>query len=385
MTDLLDSPAAAGADDTLTAAPKRLSFPLEGFTVSGGVRVITQIANRMARRGHAVRLIVPDYQSTPPFPLDSRVEIQVIPTRGTGLRRKLGYWLWLARHAAQHCDVCFATGGRTPFYLFLSRFLSHLFFSRLQRPRPVLAYLIQHYEVWSHAEQTPHPYLIRKALALLIRLGYRLPLRQVAVAHWIRRKIGSPRCEVISNGVDVSVFQPDAAPRRNPKFVVGFIERAASWKGYDTFLNALNTLPESERGHYKILLASLDAVALPEGFETERCQPRSDAAMAEFYRRCDVFVLASVIEGCPLPPLEAMACGVPLITTDIGGVAEYASAENALLFPVGDADALAAALRRLQADPALCSHLRQAGLGTARRFSLDAMLARHVAWVESLE
>ena len=375
MTDLLYAPAAPPAPTAAPATkPKRICFPLEGFTISGGVRVITQIANRMAARGHAVRLLVPDYQAAPPFPLDSRVEIQVVPTRGAGLLRKLRYWGHLARASTRNCDLCFATGGRTPFYLYLS--------SLLNRPRPRLVYLIQHYEVWSHAEQTPHPWLIRKLLALMIHTGYRLPFQQVAVAHWIRRKIHSPRCEVISNGVDVTIFQPDAAPRRNAKFVVGFIERAASWKGYDTFLRALNELPDSEKANFKILLASLDSVALPEGIETERCQPRTDAAMAEFYRRCDAFALASVIEGCPLPPLEAMACGAPLVTTDIGGVAEYASADNAILFPVGDSEALAAALLRLKNDPALCLRLREAGLETAQRFSLEVMQEKYVQWIE---
>ena len=46
---------------------RRVRFPLEGFNVSGGIRVITQIANGLAARGHEVTLVVPDYQADTPF------------------------------------------------------------------------------------------------------------------------------------------------------------------------------------------------------------------------------------------------------------------------------------------------------------------------------
>ena len=362
-----------------TVAPEkslRIRFPLEGFNVSGGIRVITQIANGLAARGHAVTLVVPDYQSVTDFALRPALRLEIVPTRRRGVLRKIEYVLKLTRLAVQNCDICVATSSRTPLYILLSL--------TQNRNRPKLTYLIQHYEVLSHAEQTARPWLLRKALALLIRFGYRLPFRQVAVSNWIREKIGRPDCAVIPNGVDTEAFFP-AAPRAAPKFVLGVIESAAPWKGYALFLAAVKNLPDSEKSEITVRIASREEVGLPEGIAAERFRPQSDGAMAEFYRGCDGFVFTSEIEGFGLPPLEAMACGVPVLTTDCGGVREYANDQNAVIVPTKDAAALTDAIRRLINDAELRENLRAAGLRTAQSHSLDAMQQAHIRWIEAAQ
>jgi glycosyltransferase involved in cell wall biosynthesis len=73
-----------------------------------------------------------------------------------------------------------------------------------------------------------------------------------------------------------------------------------------------------------------------------------------------------------LVPLEAMARGRPVVATGRGGSAEYLrDGENALLFPAGDAEALARAVRRLAEDVPLRDRLREAGLETAARHTED--------------
>ena len=353
----------------------RIRFPLEGFNLSGGIRVITQIASGLAARGHTVTLVVPDYQSVTEFALYPMLRLEIIPTGRRGVLRKIEYVLKLTRLALQDCDLCVATSSRTPLYILLSL--------PQNRNRPKLAYLIQHYEVLSHAEQTARPWPVRKALALLIRFGYRLPFRQVAVSGWIREQIGRPDCAVIPNGVDTAAFTPAILPRVSAPFVLGVIESAAPWKGYALFLEAVNSLSEKEKSEIAVRIASRDAVGLPEGIAAERFRPQSDGAMAEFYRGCDGFVFTSEIEGFGLPPLEAMACGVPVLTTDCGGVREYANDQNAMIVPPKDAAALTDAIRRLINDANLRAKLRAAGLQTAQRYSLDAMLSAHIRWIEA--
>ena len=69
-----------------------------------------------------------------------------------------------------------------------------------------------------------------------------------------------------------------------------------------------------------------------------------------------------------LVPLEAMGIGRPVAATGRGGSAEYLEdGENALLFPAGDAPALAAAVERLAADAGLRARLRERGAETAAR------------------
>jgi glycosyltransferase involved in cell wall biosynthesis len=72
----------------------------------------------------------------------------------------------------------------------------------------------------------------------------------------------------------------------------------------------------------------------------------------------DIFCLPSFSEGLPVSIMEAMATGVPVVTTWIAGIPELAvEGETALTVPPARADALALALRRLIEDPALCDRL----------------------------
>lgn len=72
-----------------------------------------------------------------------------------------------------------------------------------------------------------------------------------------------------------------------------------------------------------------------------------------FMKSLDVFVLPSLAEGTPNGVIEAMAHGLPIIATWVGGIPDIVNAECGILIPPGDADALAEAMQRLARDPAL--------------------------------
>ena len=94
----------------------------------------------------------------------------------------------------------------------------------------------------------------------------------------------------------------------------------------------------------------------------------------------DVFVLASRSEGMPLSVLEAMAAGLPVVATAVGGVPELVvSGETGLLVPPGDIDALAAALRTVLSDAQLRRAMGDAGRARAQQlFDLPGFRAAHV-------
>jgi glycosyltransferase involved in cell wall biosynthesis len=99
----------------------------------------------------------------------------------------------------------------------------------------------------------------------------------------------------------------------------------------------------------------------------------------DWLRALDLFVLPSYgDEGVPQSIMQAMACGLPVISTPVGGITEAVVAdETGLIVPPRDADALAAALLRLMGDADLRTRLGSAGLARAQqRFGSSHMLDR---------
>jgi glycosyltransferase involved in cell wall biosynthesis len=97
----------------------------------------------------------------------------------------------------------------------------------------------------------------------------------------------------------------------------------------------------------------------------------------ELLKAADAALLSSSWENFPHMAVEALSVGTPVLATAAGGVTEIVhDARNGLLVPVGDADALAAAIRRYVDDPALQERLRAETTGSVARFSPEAIYAR---------
>jgi glycosyltransferase involved in cell wall biosynthesis len=98
---------------------------------------------------------------------------------------------------------------------------------------------------------------------------------------------------------------------------------------------------------------------------------------------CDVFALASFWEGHPLSVMEAMAAGLPVVATAVGGVPEIVSdGVTGLLVEPGDVEAFANALRLLVRDPERRRQLGEAGRTESARFDSSAMTAAYGALFE---
>ena len=90
------------------------------------------------------------------------------------------------------------------------------------------------------------------------------------------------------------------------------------------------------------------------------------------YNGADLFVFPSLYEGFGLPPLEAMACGTPVVTSNSSSLPEVVG-DAAIMVDPYDVDAIADAMARVLDDPALADDLRQRGLARAGQFSWERM------------
>jgi glycosyltransferase involved in cell wall biosynthesis len=107
--------------------------------------------------------------------------------------------------------------------------------------------------------------------------------------------------------------------------------------------------------------------------------------LANLYATCDVFVSASWWESFGLPPLEAMACGAPVVLTDSRGVKEFAvPGENCIMTPPKDPQALADGILQVLNDPDLSNQLRHNGPITASKFSWAAAVDRFETALQAL-
>jgi glycosyltransferase involved in cell wall biosynthesis len=191
------------------------------------------------------------------------------------------------------------------------------------------------------------------------------------------------RTVVIHNGVELA--QPRRLPRptRAPVTLVS-VGRLRPPKDFTTLVRAVAALdPGSARlriagdGPDRTSLAA-EIAGLGLDGSVELLGTRSD--VDELLAGADLFVLSSESEGLPMSVLEAMAAGLPVVASAVGGVPELVrDGETGTLVPPHDSAALAGAIRRLVADPALRDRLGEAGrVRAAREFSLTRFHHAHL-------
>ncbi len=209
----------------------------------------------------------------------------------------------------------------------------------------------------------------------------------------------------IPPGVDLDLFRPhDKAACRNrlglapAEPVVLFCGRVDPIKGIETLVEATALLAHDDAPAPTVLFVggALDATGEPAGplaevarqaaslgvrdrFRFVGSQPQDD--LPRFYSAADVVVVPSRYESFGLVAVEAMACGVPVVASRVGGLKFTVEEDTSgLLVSWGDAAALADALRRVLTDDALRAELSAAARPSVERFSWPSVAAsvRHV-------
>ena len=185
-----------------------------------------------------------------------------------------------------------------------------------------------------------------------------------AVADYTRRLGASPeKTRVQPNAVDTNAFRPSASKAQRPPRVA-FVGRLIQNKGPHYLMAAIPQMlahrPDTEFWFIGDgpMRACLEQTAQNLGVapNVRFLGVRED--VAALLADSDIFVRPSLMEGMPLTVLEAMACGLPVVATPVGGTAELViEGETGLLVPPRNVEALAGALQRLIDSPALRAQL----------------------------
>ena len=217
--------------------------------------------------------------------------------------------------------------------------------------------------------------------------------RELRNFHARQAWIATERMGVMYNGVDTQRFVPNQeariAMRRElglpeKSFVIGAVGRLVPIKDHQTLLKAAALLSASGIDVRVLLVGSgperekLQRQAA-DGMQSRVCFVGDSSRVPEMLNAMDVFALPSLNEGMSNTLLEAMACGLPVLATNVGGNPEIVENNiNGCLFEPGDVAWLGAKLKFLAQDPALIHQLGTSARNRAiESFSLSRMLENY--------
>ncbi len=163
--------------------------------------------------------------------------------------------------------------------------------------------------------------------------------------------------------------------------------RTSDFKDYATFDAALTRLGSSEGGRITAFALGSDGErTLERGRMTVReVRLLPHTGVVEYLRAADLYLHAARAETFPLTILEALACGVPVVASAVGGVPEQITPQTGILVVPGDPDALAAAVSMLEDDPERRTRMGFAAARCAEEhYSLQRQSTAFLDWFAEL-
>lgn len=287
----------------------KIVFPVLSLEMGGGARFIYHLANALFDKGHDVEVVMP------------KKGLQVWP-----LRTKLRRVKELTPASIPSADFILPN-----FYLTVRPAFES------QKGR-VVRLSLGYEPLWvPESETAKQTYLIGAPIMSISQWHRQLILQETGL-----------QSTVISGGVDSSTFHPypkssKQAGCKNIFYIMRDPISGYTWKGGPDFLEALARLKNQ---------VNFDlTVSIPENAQFDSPVPyriktsNTDQELARLYAEADLFVYTSYFEAFGLPPLEAMACGTAVVTTDCGGNRDYVrNGENCLSVPPSDIDQLSSAI-----------------------------------------
>lgn len=321
--------------------------------ISGGVRIIFEQANRLIARGHEVEIwTIEPFLGPPPFEI--KAQIKHIPNEYNAEQQRV-MSLFPAKADVIDPDVFIAGSHAT-------------IFGNSSLPRAKAFWYLQHDESLTFSDHNE--------ILLSFQQALKLPVRFLCNSAWVAKQLKTKfqvDVELLPCAIDRNLFYPTKPILQTvniPRLIYVYDE--VVWKGMEDFFSGLNILSQTGLDFELILTTK----AIPQKIFTQRpvtmfVRPLQNQ-LAAIYSSSTVFVSSSWYEGFGLPGLEAMACGVPVVTTDSGGVREYAiPEETAIVVPPKNPQALAEGILRVLKDLSLRRKLIENGLNKAKEFGWE--------------
>lgn len=235
------------------------------------------------------------------------------------------------------------------------------------------------YFVLGWEEEFYRNHLIR----FLARFTYKLPVEKMAISKFLIDKIKEYTKTkmaihlIMPYGLDLKKFKPDKPQafnyRKNP-VILSVISSYSWYKGVDLLEKAVVELKKVHPDYKFVLVSSSETKPYSSIFDKFYCNIKNEE-LIKLYQNSDLFLSTGRAEGFYIPGLEAMACGCPFISTDSGGILEYAkNHENAIIInnirELWEKDIVEKLLNNIN----LIKKLRFNGLITAKKYHWDTII-----------
>lgn len=320
--------------------PLQVVYLLGHVSVCGGVKIILEHANELIKCGAEVTLLSH-------FPKPEWFEIQAIYFQ-------VPFGIELARGIPSDCDVIVAT------------YWDQLSACVESGIAPVVYFEQGDFHLWDWESVTDQK---KKEIYALYQLPSYITTCSATGARKIR-EVFQRDATVFPNALNDQVFFPKDTGIEGTD-ILGVGGEQATFKRIPDIWQACQ-LVQSKGFNITFTWVTQNTPSKPLGHVVvSPPQP----ALGDIYRQARIYVCASEYETFPLPPLEAMACGTPVITTPNAGVLAYGvDQENCLFFLPGDTHDLAEKIMTLLQDPILYRKLQENGYHTARRFKWSQII-----------
>ena len=331
-------------------------LPHYGLKPSGGFKIVYQYAYFLAENGYKVNIVHPASMNR--FPKKYLKYIcKNIEKRKVKYDWKLKsnnineiYCPSLDEKYIPNADICFATAWQTAVYL-----------NNYNESKGNKFYLIQHYETWNGSEEAVNNTL-------------RYDMTKIVISKWLMNKgkeLGVNDCLYLPNAINHENFKvyDEIDSRKN---IICMMYSEVDWKGSKDGLNAINLIKE-EYDFIKVKLFGKYKRPdnLPQWIEYYE-NPKEEELVRKIYNKSKIFLCTSWFEGWGLPPMEAMACGCAVVTTDNGGVNDFAiDEETALICEIKNPRMMAEKIKYLLDNDKIRRKLAINGANKVKEFTWD--------------
>ncbi len=208
---------------------------------------------------------------------------------------------------------------------------------------------------------------------------YSFPLKKIVINDELMKRFSKDSPYFLQIGYNNSRYFRLEGTRKDP-FMVMIPLREGKFKGAQDGIRALEILDSRIKEAKLVAFGNIGKDSVPDYVEYH-FRP-TNKKLLELYNLSSVFVLPSIVEGFPTPPLEAMSCGCALVTTRNGGTDEYSvHGFNSLVCNPGEPEAIAGLVEELLRDEALRSKISSNGMGTCGKYSIEATKAQFVEFM----